>query len=260
MALSVDEVYVVSGNLLSAMPKGVDPVVFEDFANSNLLCQLAADKNQGTRFVDPPAWLDFYKNALGKVYWRVSNFGTVSFNIPPLVHSITIKEVLEKTFYKTLDHEVALQFDGSIERFEQQPQESAAARLYSAKTQVTYKSEVLDSTVRPHPISAINLQLSVVQGGAKISVCSVYFTTLADIEDDVFNQKFLVRQLRGNISVSTFDAKLLESGYAGIRQSVIAKLGPENIRENIIQVSTEVSSLAGPRHAGARQFIQELEI
>ncbi|MGN8251167.1 hypothetical protein [Pseudomonas sp. SMV7] len=260
MALSVDQVYVVSGNLLSAMPKLVDPVVFEDFANSNLLCQLAADKNQGARFVDPPAWLDFYKNALGKVFWRIVSSGTVSFNIPPLVRSITIKEVLEKTFYKTLDHEVVLQFDNSIERFEEQPEESAAARLYRAKTQGTYKSDVSDSAVRPHPISAINLQVSVVKDGGRISVCSVYFTTSADLENDVFNQKFLVSQLRGDVSVSSFDAKLLESSYASIRQSVIEKLGPENIRENIIQVSTEVCSLEGPRHAGAKRFIQELEI
>lgn len=91
-------------------------------------------------------------------------------------------------------------------------------------------------------------------------MCSVYFKTSTRIGDDVFNQKFPVKELLGNVSVSTFEAKLLESSYAGIRQSIIDKLGEDNIRENILLVPAVSPSLSNSRHAGARQFVQELDI
>ncbi|MCS5517476.1 hypothetical protein NWF32_29330 [Pseudomonas qingdaonensis] len=92
MKLPADQVYVISGNLLSATPSLTDPAVLEDIANSNLLCQLAADKNQGTRFNDPSKWLEFYRTSLGKIFWRITNSATASYPIPALAHRITVKK------------------------------------------------------------------------------------------------------------------------------------------------------------------------
>lgn len=260
MKLSADEVYVISGNLLSATPSLTDPAVLEDIANSNLLCQLAADKNQGTRFIDPAAWLDFYRNSLGKLFWRISNSGTVSYAIPQLVHKITVKEVLEKTFYKNLDRPQRIRVEDSIELLGEQSVDSPSATLYSLKTQVNFNETTSSRGLLPHSVSSVNLQLSVVHSETCISVCSVYFKTSTRIGDDVFNQKFPVKELLGNVSVSTFEAKLMESSYAGIRQSIIDKLGEDNIRENILLVPAVSPSLPNSRHAGARQFVQELDI
>ncbi|MGX5794139.1 hypothetical protein ACWHY4_10120 [Pseudomonas sp. E2-15] len=260
MKLLADEVYVISGNLLSATPSLTDPAVLEDIASSNLLCQLAADKNQGTRFIDPAAWLDFYRNSLGKLFWRVRNSGTVSYAIPQLVYKITVKEVLEKTFYKILERPQRIRVEESIELLSEQSVDSPSSKLYSLKTHVNFNETISSPGLLPHAVSSVNLQLSVVHGEALISVCSVYFKTSTRVGDDVFNQKFPVKELLGNISVSTFEAKLLESSYAGIRQSIIDKLGESNIRENILLVPAVPPSLLNLRHLGARQFVQELDI
>lgn len=260
MKLLAEEVYVVSGNLLCALPSHTDPVVLEDIIHSNLLCQLVADKSLGTRFANPAAWLEAYRNSLGKVFWRISNSGTISYPLPPLTHSITVKEVLEQTFYKALDRSVRVRLEESIEQWGEQPADSPPALLFNVKTHVNGKQPTSATSSLPKPLSTVNLQVSVVHDGAHISVCSVYFTTSTAVGDDVFNQVFPAKALIGNISVSAFEAKLLESNYALIRQSIIEKLGEDNIRENILLVPADVPDLPNPRHARAQQFIQELEV
>lgn len=258
MKLPADQVYVISGNLLSATPSLTDPAVLEDIANSNLLCQLAADKNQGTRFNDPSKWLEFYRTSLGKIFWRITNSATASYPIPALAHRITVKEVLENTFYKILDRPQRIRIEESIELLGDQPTDSPPAELYNVKTHINNTLSTAPSL--PRPESVINLQLSVVHSETRISVCSVHFKTSTPVGDDVFNQTFLVKDLLGNVNVSTFEAKLLESSYATIRQSIIEKLGEDNIRENILLVPHDSATLPGSRHAGARQFVQALEI
>lgn len=85
MSLPAPEVYVVSGNLISAVSSVASPTVLDDILDSNLLCQLAADKKFGSRFIDPATWLDFYRTSLGKVFWKITNSHTVNYPVPPLI-------------------------------------------------------------------------------------------------------------------------------------------------------------------------------
>lgn len=259
MSLLAPEVYVVSGNLISAAPSVASPTVLDDMLDTNLLCQLAADKKFGSRFIDPAAWLDFYRTSLGKVFWKISNSHTVSYPVPPLIRSVSVMGILEQTFFKGLDRDLRHQLEADIELLMEQPITSPGSLLFNAKTHVQLIKGVRSSFDEPCE-SVITLQISVAHDDTAVSVCSIYFKTAEPVGNDMFNQRFKVRELLGNISVSSFDANLLEASYEGIRQQIKDKLGAANIRENIWLIADSPIALQGTPHAGARQFLEALDL
>lgn len=259
MSLPAPEVYVVSGNLVSATTSVTSPTVLDDILDSNLLCQLAADKKFGSRFIDPATWLDFYRTSLGKVFWKITNSHTVNYPVPPLIRSVTVLSILEQTFFKVLDRDLRHQLEADIELLMEQSITSPASLLFNARTHIQLVKGTRSSFDAPCE-SVINLQLTAAHDGTAVSVCSVYFKTSEAVGDDVFNQKFKVRELLGNISVSSFEANVLEASYDGIRQQIKDKLGEANIRENILLVADSLVALEGAPHASARQFLEGLEI
>jgi hypothetical protein len=259
MNVPVAETYVVSGNLISATSSVTDHTVVEDVVNSNLLCQLAADKKLTSRFIDPAEWLDFYRNSLGKVFWQITNSNTVSYPVPALVHSLTVMKVLEATFFKTLDRALINSIEESIGLWIDLPEASAPSLLFNAKTHVELDPVQKDHPI-PQPVSVVNLQISIIHGGSRLSVCSVYFKTSELVASDVFNQKFAVKALSGNVSVSSFKAELIESNYAGIRQQIIDKLGDKNIRENIMLIPANLVPSEVQTNTSSRQVVDSMDI
>lgn len=259
MSLPAAETYVVSGNLLVAAPSVTNATVVQDVVNSNLLCQLAADKKLTSRFIDPAAWLDMYRNSLGKVFWQITNSNTISYPVPPLIRSLTLMKILQATFFKTLDTNLVDCIEEGIGLWLELPESSAPALLYNSKTHAEFE---VDEKVPPVPstISVINLQLSVVHSGSRLSICSIYFKTLESVEADLFNQKFAVKNILGNVSVSSFKAELIESNYSAIRQQIIDKLGETNIRENIMLVPANLAPAGIELDTGTRQFLDSVDI
>ena len=259
MTLPAAETYVVSGNLISITPSVTNRTVVEDVTNSNLLCQLAADKKLSSRFVDPAAWLDFYRNSLGKVFWQITNSNTVSYPVPAVARSITLIKVLEGTFFKALDAEHVANIKKSIGLYTDLPETSAPSLLYNSRVHVEIDPDSKWETP-PSIMSAINLQVSVVHDESRLSVCSIYFKTTDSVTPDIFNQKFAVKALSGNVSVSSFKAELLESNYAGIRQQIIDKLGEAKIQENILLIPASVSPPQIKADVRAGEVVDRLEI
>lgn len=259
MSFTAPEVHVVSGNLISAMPSVTSSKVLDDILESNLLCQMAADKSLGSRFNNPAAWLDFYRNSLGKLFWKITNFNTVSYPVPSPTRSVSVMGILEHTFFKVLAQPLRHQIEADIELLMELPLTSPASQLYTSKTHVELSTRAR-SSFDGRSESVISLQISVVHSGSLVSVCSVYFKTAEPVAADVFSQKFKVRDLLGNISVNSFEADLMESSYEGVRQQVKTKLGETNIRENILQITDSPIPVDELPHANAHQFLDGLDI
>jgi len=185
------------------------------------------------------------------MFWQIINYSTVSYPVPALVRSVTVKKVLEATFFKTLDRELVNSIDESIGLWLDLPESSAPSLLFNAKTH----AELIPEKKSPVPqaVSVVNLQISVIHGGSRLSVCSVYFKTSELVMLDVFNQKFAVKDLLGNISVSSFRAELIESSYAGIRQQII-----DNFRRNLIPANLIPPEVQA--NTGTRQYLDRLDI
>lgn len=257
MSFPASDVYVISGNLLSATATAGDPAVFEDFLHSNLLSQLSTDKTMGSRFDNPALWLDTYRNTLGKLFWNMRRQGVSDYIPKPAIQKITLLEILENTFLKDLTQDQKDRIIESIALFDALPDENPANVLYNLNTHAALGAP---KKIKPLAVSALNLQVSVVYGNNKIANCGIYFQTTQAIEDKIFSQEFIIKDLQSNISLKSFDAALIEASYAKIRQSVIEKLGPENIQANIVPVAPEAVPVPPLTPAETRRFIEAMEI
>jgi hypothetical protein len=259
MSLTVAEIYVVSGNLVSATSSVADQAVVEDILNSNLLCQMATDKSLTSRFLDPASWLASYRNSLGKMYWQITSSNNDSYSVPALERSVTIMKIFEDTFFKTLDQELRSSVQESAGLWTDLSKTSAPSLLFNAKTNIklTPGQSLLSA---PKAVSVINLQVSVIYGGSRVASCCVYFKTSESVESDVFNQQFAVKNLSGNITVSSLKANFLGANYADIRQLIITKLGEQNILDNILLLPTNIIPPHAQTNTDTRQFIASLEI
>ncbi|WP_143243262.1 hypothetical protein [Alcaligenes faecalis] len=260
MDFSTDQIYVVSGNLVSATTANTGLVNYEDMIHSNLLGQMAADKKLGSRFVDPAAWLSFYKTTVGSLFWSVSEQGNNNFVIPPGAQSLTVQEILAGSFFKRLNQAQINSATKSINLFNQLPEDDSAFILYNLKSYI--KMPTTAKAGRPPKTASysVNLQISIAHADSEVALCNVYFQTRQEINDDLFKQKFTVKELVGGINVFYLKAQILESNYAKIRQTVIDKLGEENINSNILLVA-EDSEIPPPLSpTAARSFIRSLQI
>ena len=260
MAFYTDQTYVVSGNLVSATTDDVNQVSYEDIIHSNLLGQMAADKNLGSRFVEPAAWLSFYKSTLGGLFWSVNEQGTSTLVIPPSAKIITVPEILAESFFKRLSQVQIDSATESIDLFNQLPEDSPALMLYNLKSHA--KMPAAAKVIKP-PVDtrySVSLQISIVHTRSQVALCNIYFQTKQEVSDELFKQKFTIKDLIGDISVFYLKAQLIESNYAKIRQNVIDKLGKENINTNILLVAEDSETPASLSHTAARNFIRSLKI
>lgn len=259
MAFSTEQTYVVSGNLISATAEDASTVSYDDFIYSNLLAQMGADKKLGSRFVDPVGWLSFYRNTVGNLFWNLSEQGTSPLNILAGTVSITVPQILKQSFFKRLSQAQIDRATASIDLFNQLPEEDPAFILYNLKSHA--QTSPVSKTIKPpqKETYSVNLQISIVHTGSEITLCNVFFQTSQVVNDDLFTQKFTIKDLIGSINVFYLKAQISESNYAKIRRQVIEKLG-ENINTNILLVADKAAPPATPSHEEARSFIRGLKI
>lgn len=259
MAFSTEQAYVVSGNLISATEEDTSAVSYEDFIHSNLLAQMGADKKLGSRFVDPIGWLSFYKNTVGNLFWSLSEQGTSTLKISAGTASITVPQILEQSFFKRLNQAQIDSATASVDLFNQLPEDDPAFILYNMKSHAQISAAAKAIKPPQKATYSVNLQISIAHTGSEISLCNVFFQTSQAVSDDLFTQKFAIKDLIDNINVFYLKAQISESNYAKIRQQVIEKLG-ENIDTSILLVADNTETPAIPSHAEARSFIRSLKI
>ncbi|MCX5463109.1 hypothetical protein [Alcaligenes parafaecalis] len=259
MAFSTEQTYVVSGNLISAIATDTSAVSYEDLIHSNLLAQMGADKKLGSRFVDPTGWLSFYKNTVGNLFWSLSEQGTSTLKISAGTSIITVPQILAQSFFKQLSQEQIDSATASIDLFNQLLEDDPAFILYNLKSHAQLSAA--SKAIKPPQKAtySVNLQISIAHTGSEIALCNVFFQTSQAVSNDLFTQKFTVKDLIGNINVYYLKAQISESNYAKIRQQVIEKLG-ENIDTSILLVADDTETPAPPSHAEARSFIRSLKI
>ena len=260
MAYQTDQVLVVSGNLLSATATDASAVVYEDIIHSNLLSQMVADNDPGTRLTDPASWLNSYKNALGNLFWKFTEYETSTYASSPGEVDVTIPQILEKKFFKNLTADQKKRVAESMSLFNNIPDDDAAALLYNLKTQLKIEPKKHPGKPPQKNKFSVNLQVSVAHNDSLVSVCSIYFQTHQEISNKLFKQNFSIQEIIGNINVFYIKADILESNYAIIRQGVINKLGQDNINTNILAVSDETEPPEAPSHRAALSYVQNVKI
>lgn len=259
MAFSTEQTYVVSGNLISATTKDTNTLSYEDFIHSNLLAQMGADKKLGSRFVDPAGWLSFFKNTVGNLFWNLSEQGTSTLKISAGTASITVLQILEQSFFKRLNQAQIDSATASIDLFVQLPEDDPAFILYNVKSHAQISAAAKAIKPPQKATYSVNLQISIAHTGSEIALCNVFFQTSQAVSDELFTQKFAIKDLIGNINVFYLKAQLSETNYGQIRQQVIEKLG-ENINTNILLVADNSETPSPPSPTEARSFIRSLKI
>lgn len=259
MSGSTPEVHVVSGNLVTAAPSVVSPAVRDDIRESNLFCQMAADKS-GSRFDDPVAWLNAYHRTLGVLSWLTKESNTRSYPVRSLNRSVSVMSILEDNFSKWVDPRHWQQIEASIELWSRLSAGDEASDLFNEKTHVESALSG-QSSLGPQTESVINLQVGIAHDETLVSGFCVYFKTSASVGDDVFNQNFSARELLGNIGFSMLKANFLGSGYERVRKTVKDKLDKnDNIRKNILLITERPVTEEHLSLNDAQQFIDQLDI
>ncbi|QTC00588.1 hypothetical protein JYG33_03730 [Alcaligenes sp. SORT26] len=257
MEISTNNDYVVSGNLFSTTQKNTDLNTYKDAIHSNLFIQLVADNEYENRFNNPEIWMKYYTESLGIIFWNfiAQSNGTIKFQKGK--YDFSIQEILEEFLLKNLEEIQKKSIIESIENFDLLEKDNNASQLYKKET----TKETKIKKTKPQKIETIiNLQITNIDENNKIYVFNIIFKTGQKSSGKIFEQRFLTKDLIGEIKTNSYEAEIIESLYTNIRQAIIQKLGEENIQNNILLVSEEGESPTGPTLSAARTFIREKDL
>jgi hypothetical protein len=212
--------FVDAGVLLSFVPSVPDQKR-DDTLNSFLLAQLAADK-QYSRFDQPDSWYEFYAKTLSNVAWQITQSHTGHYT--PLAETFTLEEVILDLLRAKVSEEEITLVKGTIKTIEELPDDDTRVEVYGAFS---------------HTLHVVDTQVGVMSFLENLWMACVVFATEQDVKI-VPGQMLIVSKVIGEIKTIIFNADLNEELYAGLRDSVIEKLGRK--RTELILSLTDPSS------------------
>ncbi|HOI17539.1 MAG TPA: hypothetical protein PK036_14455 [Geobacteraceae bacterium] len=212
--------FVDAGVLLSFAPS-VPEQKRDDTLNSILLAQLAADKRY-SRFDQPDSWYEFYAKTLSNVAWQIIQSHTGHYT--PLAGTFTLEEVVLDLLRENVPDEEINLVNITIKTIEVLPDDDSRVEVYGAFS---------------HRLHVVDVQAGVLSLLESLWMAGVVFATEQDVKR-LSGQEFIVSKVIGEIKTIIYNAALNEDLYAGVRDSVIEKLGRK--RTELILSLTDPSS------------------
>ncbi|MDF3832876.1 hypothetical protein P3W85_07940 [Cupriavidus basilensis] len=194
-----------AGNLVT-FAHDVPAQARQDLLNSNLLAQLAADK-QISRFTESAAWYKRYGDTLSNLTWQVTRM-RFSRYVPPGLQFNPREIVLAEMSKVESPQNVGL-VRNTIDTLNSLPDDARAREVLQRFSSTDHE---------------LNLQVSFGDGGSAVDIVCVIFATEEDIVDPLV-QEFDVAALKSEIRIALLSGVINERLYPAIRQSVIDKLG-----------------------------------
>jgi hypothetical protein len=205
--------YVDAGNLapfVSALPA----LYQSDILDSTLLAQLAADKKY-SRFDETGRWQEVYTSTLGQLYWHITSFSHRQH--VPTEEMFSLEDLVLDSLRKIATAAELSLVKETIGRFKALSDDDERVLVYA---EFTHSGRIVD------------LQVSVADRSSRQGSVSIVFETDQEIMRNLFEERFCVAKLVGEIRIWSMIATLNEESYGKIRQNVIEKLGSK--RDSLI--------------------------
>lgn len=205
MSYSTADIYIIDGNITLFF--GTHSEVFkQDIVYSSLLGNLVSN----THDIASDAWLNSYRNNLGKLFWATKS----NANQKLKKQSASILKLAKPTVAPHLSAEELHQLADALHTIKNLPEDSAA--LIAVLNRIQH-SEPSTNTVCP--------LLTIVTANKNIISLRLMFDTKHPVDSAILDDELSEKELLNGPQVTQWSTYLVEEKYGSIRNKVIEKLG-----------------------------------